>query len=46
MLVDAQEMTTDPAERDWDVKLRAGMKLLGLTSEYPDPRWILCSDWS
>jgi hypothetical protein len=46
MLVDAQEMTTDPDLFDWEAKLRAGMELLGLTSEQPEPGWILCSDWS
>jgi hypothetical protein len=45
-IVNPASMAYEPPERDWDGKLRAGMELLGLTSEQPEPGWILCSDWS
>lgn len=44
-IVDPLDMVTEPDAGDWDAKLRAGMALLGLTSEMPAPGWILCSDW-
>ncbi|MET9480963.1 hypothetical protein [Streptomyces sp. NPDC006638] len=46
VIVDPRDMVAAPGADGWDDKLRAGMTLLGLTSEQSAPGWILCSDWS
>lgn len=46
LLLDLNELATEPERQGWDAKLDAAVKALGITPTQAKPGWVLCSYWS
>lgn len=44
-LLNLDELARAPGENDWDRKLAAALRALGLTPKQAEPGWLLCSYW-